>query len=534
MRGLFAAAALVAGAHAIDPIVIKGSKFFYKTNGTQFFMKGVAYQQEYKAPTSSSPASSLQITDPLADAAACNRDIPYMKKLQTNTIRVYAIDPTKDHSACMNAFAAAGIYVVADLSDPAESINRDFPSWTTTLFQRYTSVVDDLMKYDNTLGFFAGNEVSNQPNNTMASAFVKAAVRDTKAYIKSKNYRPIGVGYATNDDANIRVNLANYFDCGNSTDGVDFLGYNIYSWCGDSSFTQSGYDVRTKEFEHFNIPVFFAEFGCNDPSPRIFTEVGAIYGPNMTGVWSGAICYMYFEEENHFGLVSVSGGKVTTNQDFDNLAKQMAKATPVGVKEAAYTPTNTSPAVCPSVTPGMWEAVSSPLPPVVNAPACSCMVQTLSCVVADNVQDKDYGDMFGFICGQKKGQYCQGINTNATAAPYGPYSMCPAKDQLSYVLNAYAKAVPGGCSFKGKATTKTPVPNPTGCSGTAAVSPVPQGSSPGGAGSGSTPGAAKPSPSANSTGAGTALVAPGFNADARGMGLIVVGAMMSGMAMILL
>jgi hypothetical protein len=62
-----------------------------------------------------------------------------------------------------------------------------------------------MAKYSNTLGFFAGNEVSNEPNNTYASAFVKAAVRDTKAYIKSKNYRPIGVGYATNDDADIRV-----------------------------------------------------------------------------------------------------------------------------------------------------------------------------------------------------------------------------------------------------------------------------------------------------------------------------------------
>jgi len=39
---LFASAALA----DVDPIVIKGSKFFYKTNGTQFFMKGIAYQRK--------------------------------------------------------------------------------------------------------------------------------------------------------------------------------------------------------------------------------------------------------------------------------------------------------------------------------------------------------------------------------------------------------------------------------------------------------------------------------------------------------
>ncbi len=201
----------------------------------------------------------------------------------------------------MNALAAAGIYVVADLSQPGLSINRNTPAWTTDLYARYTSVVDEMMKYNNTLGFFAGNEVSNQPNNTYASAFVKAAVRDTKAYIKSQNYRPIGVGYATNDDAIIRENMADYFDCGDSSAAIDFWGYNIYSWCGDSSFTQSGYDVETKNFQNYNVPVFFAEYGCNTPRPRLFTEVGALYGQNMTSVWSGGIVYMYFEEANQFG-----------------------------------------------------------------------------------------------------------------------------------------------------------------------------------------------------------------------------------------
>lgn len=206
----------------------------------------------------------------------------------------------------MAQLAAAGIYVVADLSAPGDSIDRSAPAWNDVLYSRYTAVVDNLQKYNNVLGFFAGNEVSNNASNTDASAFVKAAIRDTKAYIASSGYRSIGVGYATNDDADIRVNLADYFDCGSPASALDFWGYNIYSWCGNSSYTESGYDVRTQEFESYNVPVFFAEYGCNEVQPRRFTEVQALYGNQMNQVWSGGIVYMYFEEANNYGQSCVT------------------------------------------------------------------------------------------------------------------------------------------------------------------------------------------------------------------------------------
>lgn len=200
----------------------------------------------------------------------------------------------------MGLLQDAGIYLIADLGEPTTSINRDNPQWNIEIYDRYTSVVDAFQNYSNVLGFFAGNEVSNNPNNTEASAFVKAAVRDVKKYIVDKNYRAIGVGYATNDD-DTRTNLADYFNCGPASDSIDFWGYNIYSWCGNSSFKDSHYQERTEEFSTYNVPAFFAEYGCITIRPREFTEVAALFGSDMTPVWSGGIIYMYFQEANDYG-----------------------------------------------------------------------------------------------------------------------------------------------------------------------------------------------------------------------------------------
>lgn len=196
--------------------------------------------------------------------------------------------------------ANAGIYVISDLGNPTVSINRDSPAWNEEIYERYASVIDMFSNYTNAIGFFAGNEVSNSANNTAASAFVKAAVRDMKAYIVSKKYRPMYVGYASDDD-DTREELANYFDCGPASAAIDFWGYNIYSWCGQSDYVTSKYEDRTQEFSTYNVPAFFAEYGCNKVAPRPFTEVAALFGSNMTKVWSGGIIYMYFQETNDYG-----------------------------------------------------------------------------------------------------------------------------------------------------------------------------------------------------------------------------------------
>jgi 1,3-beta-glucanosyltransferase GAS1 len=441
----------------------------------------------------------------------------------------------------MNAFADAGIYVIADLSAPGDSIIRSSPTWNDDLYARYTAVVDNLSKYTNTLGFFAGNEVSNNATNTDASAFVKAAVRDMKAYIKQKNYRTIGVGYATNDDADIRVNLADYFDCGDRADAVDFWGYNIYSWCGDSSFQESGYDVRTKEFSDFDIPVFFAEYGCNEVQPREFTDVPVLYGPDMEDVWSGGIVYMYFQEANDYGLVTLDGNSVSTLADFGNLASQIAKISPTGVNSADYNPSNTAAQACPTIDAD-WGA-SSDLPPTPNQELCECMYKALQCV-PNNVADDEAGDLFGIVCGLGN-NVCDGIRANATNGEYGAYGMCNAQQQLGWALNTYyrqqaaAGNAANACDFSGSATTQS-VASPTGecktlidqagSNGQGTVTSVPTSVS-GGGSSGSSGSSGSGSGSSN---AAAGLISHPSSIGFMHIGLFVAVAFTSGMGMILL
>ncbi|KAI2643735.1 family 72 glycoside hydrolase [Xylaria nigripes] len=440
---------------ALDPIVMKGSKFFTKS-GEQFFLKGIAYQQAAGTGQGGDASGSNDYIDPLADEKTCERDIPILEKLGVNTIRTYAINPDSDHSACMKLLDDAGIYVIADLGEPALSINRDSPTWNVDLFERYKAVVDNLSKYDNVIGFFSGNEVTNNATNTAASAYVKAATRDTKKYIAdkmSKGGRWMGVGYAANDDAEIRVHMAQYFNCGDQDQAIDYWGYNIYSWCGKSSFEESGYDVQVDFFSNYSVPVFFAEYGCNTvggAEGRLWDDTTTLYSDKMTPVFSGGIVYMYFEEKNDYGVVKVTGDTAKTMKNYDVLRSKLAAVKPSSTSMSAYQPTNT-PAACPAISDS-WQA-SSDLPPTPDSSLCDCMFKSLSCAPVSDLEEKDFGDIFGYICANDS-KACAGIKGDAESGVYGPYSMCNPKEQLGHVLDAYYNnqgQASTACDFKGAA-----------------------------------------------------------------------------------
>ncbi|QLQ81575.1 hypothetical protein HG537_0F03360 [Torulaspora globosa] len=443
----------------IAEIEIIGNKFFESTTGNQFFMKGIAYQpsRSMKELEAAEGTYETKYIDPLADPEICLRDIPFLQELGVNTIRVYSIDPTKSHDECMDALSEAGIYVLLDLAEPDVSIPRDRPVWDVNIWKRYKDVVDAMHKYPNILGFFAGNEVTNDKTNTHASPFVKAAIRDVKEYIKSQKYRKIPVGYSSNDDADTRENLAQYFAC--DDDHADFYGVNMYEWCGYSSYGTSGYKERTEEFEDYPLPIFFSEFGCNLVRPRPFTEVGALFGPKMSKIWSGGLAYMYFEEENEYGVVKVNdNGDVEKLDDFEYLRNEYMKAKPQGIQKKEYASSERNKNVkCPSIGASKdWKA-SNKVPPKPDVEKCDCLGKYLPCLVVPYDDSTKYQEIFDTVCSKVN---CSDIMTDGSSGIYGQFADCSTEQKLAlqisklYAINnaAHSANDNGGsiCPFAGK------------------------------------------------------------------------------------
>ncbi|KAG0346912.1 1,3-beta-glucanosyltransferase gas1 [Podila humilis] len=433
--------------HAANPIVIKGSKFFDSVTKDQFFIKGIAYQ----------PRTISTNADPLASPSECQRDFPRMKDLGLNTIRVYQVDAHQNHDECMRILEENGLYLLLDLAASTHHVIRSSPEYDTKLWNGVRTTVDAFKGYSNTLGFFAGNEVTFDTKTTAASAFVKALLRDTKSHIQATSARPIPVGYANNDDPEIRLQVQHYFNCGSEEERVDFYGINIYEWCGeDATYLTSGYADRTAEISSYSVPVFFSEYGCNLVTPRTFPEVKSIFGPDMTGTWSGGIVYEW-SQELKYGLVQINpDNTIKTLPDYDNFKTALVNIRPTGTTMDAYNEQR-PPAACPTIT-STWEA-GAILPPTPSSSVCECMMTTLSCTVSGlGASSENLGDLLNTVCGMTS---CDDISSNTTTGIFGTYSFCSPSQKLSYMYNSYHAGVgqrsAGSCHFGGMATLSTVV-----------------------------------------------------------------------------
>lgn len=309
---------LLGAATALQSITIEGNAFW--KGDDRFYIRGVDYQ----------PGGLSNITDPLSNKAQCERDVAKFKDLGVNTIRVYSVDPGNDHSDCMKLLKDNEMYLILDVNNPESAINRAEPECLYNAFymKNVFDVVEEFSQYDNTLGFFAGNEVINDEKTTNTAKYVKAVVRDMKQYIKAQGLRKVPVGYSAADIKANRKEQLDYFTCGDDESAkIDFWGHNDYSWCGKSDMQTLGYTDLMEDFKDAAVPIFFSEFGCNSQKDRPFTEIEAIYLDKMSSVLSGGLVYEYLQEANNYGLVEISddGSSVTELGLYLNLKSEYAK-----------------------------------------------------------------------------------------------------------------------------------------------------------------------------------------------------------------
>ncbi|KAG7009993.1 1,3-beta-glucanosyltransferase gel1 [Physcia stellaris] len=132
-----------------------------------------------------SNGGSSDAADPIANRDTCTRDIEECTKLGINTLRLYTIDNSANHDACMQALAAARIYLALDVKTPKYSINQIEPadSYNHVYLQENFATIDEFFKHDNLL---------------------------------------------MSDDN--RVETAEYMNCGTDDERVDFFAFNDYSW----------------------------------------------------------------------------------------------------------------------------------------------------------------------------------------------------------------------------------------------------------------------------------------------------------------
>ena len=298
-------------------------EFIDSKTGSRFVVLGVDYQPGGQG------AYGTGSGDPLSDAKICLRDAALMQQLGVNTIRSYNVDPTLNHDECVSIFNSVGIYMIIDVNSPlaGQSIDRSDPSgsYNVGYLKHVFSVVEAFKEYPNLLGFFAGNEIINDiPTGGDNPPYIRAVQRDLKNYIKNNAPRQIPVGYSAADVRQVLQDTWAYLQCqigsGIDMSRSDFFGLNSYSWCGNaSSYTISGYNTLVTMFGNTTIPVFFSEYGCNQPSPRYFDEVPVLYGPQMT-VLSGGLVYEWTQESSNFGLIQTySNNSAQLLGDYDTL-----------------------------------------------------------------------------------------------------------------------------------------------------------------------------------------------------------------------
>ncbi|KAL1993015.1 hypothetical protein VTN49DRAFT_3772 [Thermomyces lanuginosus] len=309
-------ASTVLAVHPLELDIGGAPKAFKDSSGIFVQFMGVGYQ----------PAGK---DDPLSDNKdTCLRDAALMQRLGVNAIHIYNVDPSANHDDCASIFNAADIYMIVDV-DPGSGLNMTQPSKTYNkeYMKHVFGVMEAFKNYPNTAGFLI-REVIDEKSAKEAPEYIRAVQRDMKDYMKKHIGREILVGYSAADVPEALEGPTEYMECDLydyekdrkiMPTHADFFAIKSDSWCGDPTYTSSGYDVLNR-LRDLSLATIFSDYGCNQSQPRNFSEVQALYGDRMTKALSGGFITEYYD------LVTVnSSDTITLSIEYENLQNQLSK-----------------------------------------------------------------------------------------------------------------------------------------------------------------------------------------------------------------
>jgi 1,3-beta-glucanosyltransferase GAS4 len=210
-----------------------------------------------------------------------------------NTVLVQNLNPEVNYSSCMEKLRAAGIYILAGLNAPHQSI-WERRRWDRELQARFRGLIESLKVYPNLLGFFITGSRETLP-------FVRAAIRDLKPHLWHGS-RKLPIGYFS---VNHNMDSSQNLNCGHEASSIDFLILGGVD-CNTETNVGKWMEKITETYIEYSTPIIFSGDEC---SPRIQSNIESIRLMNnrsITNVLSGVVMFSYFSSPRY----NISGKKL--------------------------------------------------------------------------------------------------------------------------------------------------------------------------------------------------------------------------------